>query len=96
MRMGDPSTEMSNRLAHMLSKELRAAYPWLDVEVWAIAQGLSYIRVDGPTTRGIVALVLHTSEEVANFRGQLDAAPPSSQDLRDWRAAQPYRHRHRP
>ena len=81
--------EMSNRLCQLYAKDLRAAYPWLDVEVWAIARGLSYLRVNGPTSRGVVQLVLHTSEEVAEFRRQLEAAPPSPHDLRAWRAARP-------
>lgn len=61
-------TEMNYRRAARLAKELRSDAPQLRVEVWPIAQGLAYLRVEGPTARGIVQLILRTEDEVASFR----------------------------
>lgn len=65
--------EMNCRRAARVARELRELAPQLTCEVWAIAQGLAYVRVKGPTTSGIVELVLHTEREVAHFKQLLEA-----------------------
>lgn len=69
-----PSDEMNWRRARHLCKEIMADCPTLEAEVWAIAQGLAYVVVKGPTMRGLVDLCLHTEGEVSEFR-QLLAEP---------------------
>lgn len=59
--------EMSAREARALAREIVYRCPTLHAEAWAIAQGLAYIKVSGPTTRGLVDLVLHDKSEYANF-----------------------------
>jgi hypothetical protein len=60
--------EMSCRRARILKNQLQRDFPQLTVDVWAIAQGLAYIRVEGPLQRGLVTLVLHSEREVEEFR----------------------------
>lgn len=59
--------EMNAREARALAREIVYRCPTLKAEAWAIAQGLAYIKVEGPTTRGLVDLVLHNKREYADF-----------------------------
>lgn len=71
--------EMNVRRCRQLVKEIGAEQPTLDLEVWAIAQGLAYIRVEGPLTRGVVTLVLHTEREVSEFRRLIAQSAPRAE-----------------
>lgn len=59
--------EMSSREARALAREIVYRCPTLKAEAWAIAQGLAYIKVSGPSTRGLVDLVLHDKREYSDF-----------------------------
>lgn len=79
-------TEMNYRRATRLAKQLHADAPQLTVEVWPIAQGLCYIRVEGPLTRGIVTLVLRSESEVTEFRQLVKNANPTPERVAEYRA----------
>lgn len=70
-----PEGEMNFRRASAFVRELRQDWPMLKFDTWAIAQGLHYIRVEGPTTRGIVQVVLKTDREVILFRSFMAMRP---------------------
>lgn len=70
------SGEMNVRRAHQLKREIVDSFPQLTVEVWAIAQGLAYLRVEGPLSRGVVTLVLKTEGEVASFLSLAESYDP--------------------
>lgn len=59
--------QMSARQARAIAKEICYRNPVLHAEAWAIAQGLAYVKVDGPTTRGVIDLVLQTRREAETF-----------------------------
>lgn len=57
--------EMNCREARYWKRCILESNPQLDVEVWAIAQGLARLRVKGPTTRGIVDLTIRSPRDAA-------------------------------
>ena len=59
---------MNCRRAREQAKLLRADFPQLRVEVWAIAQGLAYIQVQTPINGAWVERVLHNERELSAFR----------------------------
>lgn len=65
--------EMNVRRAHRLKAVLMAECPKDSFEVWAIGQGLAYIKVTRPYGQHVVELVLHNEAEVSQFidRAQL-------------------------
>lgn len=66
-RFAFPETdrEMNVRTARYWKRCILESNPQLTVEVWAIVQGLAYLRVEGPTTRGIVQLTIKTPREAS-------------------------------
>lgn len=61
----DPDREMNCHEARYWKRCMLKANPQLDVEVWPIAQGLARLRVKGPTTRGVVDLIIRTPRDAA-------------------------------
>lgn len=55
--------EMNVREARLLAKELRAGDPDLRVEVWPIAQGLCYLRVEKELHPGLLRRVVKNRRE---------------------------------
>lgn len=55
--------EMNCRAARAIATEIEYLNPALKARHWPIAQGLAYVHVEGPTTRGVVDLVLKTRRE---------------------------------
>lgn len=63
----DPSGEMRVRRAHWVKAEIAAECPTDDLEVWAIGQGLAYIRVRRMYGTTAVEWVLHNEREASEF-----------------------------
>ncbi|HEX2923883.1 MAG TPA: hypothetical protein VHS28_07650 [Chloroflexota bacterium] len=62
-----PSGEMNVRRAHWVKAEIAAESPTDELEVWAIGQGLAFIRVRRMYGTQAMEWVLHNEREAGEF-----------------------------
>lgn len=59
--------DMSYLEANVAAVDIEQRWPSLKADVVPLTESLSFVTVEGPTTRGVVQLTLHDRRELAEF-----------------------------